>query len=255
MSAQPSPPGNDAPGIMVSVPAEPVPARAILPALHELVEAHTRNALATVAAEGRTISCKAGCGACCRYFVPISGVEAYALADLVERMPEPRRTTIKQRFADAEARLAAWRPFDDQIRGEPLPDDEHRRMVMEYFGLGIPCPFLEAESCSIHPDRPLVCREYFVTSPAEHCASHDSRDQVKGVRRKFVAHALWYLTSEEPTPKATVMPLTLALHWVEHRAGEEQRRKGVEWLRRFSLILENLARNHRLNAPQPGDRA
>ena len=32
------------------------------------------------------------------------------------------------------------------------------------------CPFLEEESCSIHPDRPLVCREYLVTSPAELCA-------------------------------------------------------------------------------------
>ena len=39
-----------------------------------------------------------------------------------------------------------------------------------YFALGIPCPFLEEESCSIHPDRPLVCREYLVTSPAELCA-------------------------------------------------------------------------------------
>jgi Fe-S-cluster containining protein len=34
----------------------------------------------------------------------------------------------------------------------------------------MPCPFLEDESCSIHPDRPLVCREYLVTSPAELCA-------------------------------------------------------------------------------------
>lgn len=31
-------------------------------------------------------------------------------------------------------------------------------------------PFLEDDACSIHPHRPSVCREYLVTSPAEHCA-------------------------------------------------------------------------------------
>ena len=36
--------------------------------------------------------------------------------------------------------------------------------------MGVPCPFLEDESCSIHPERPLVCREYLVTSPAALCA-------------------------------------------------------------------------------------
>ena len=33
----------------------------------------------------------------------------------------------------------------------------------------MPAPFLEEESCSIHPDRPMACREYLVTSPAENC--------------------------------------------------------------------------------------
>jgi Fe-S-cluster containining protein len=243
------------PRIMVSVPAERVPARAILPALYELVEAHTQNALAVVAAEGRTVSCKAGCAACCRYFIPVSDVEAYALADLIERMPEPRRSTIKQRFADAEARLAGWRPLDALIREAPQLDADHKRMVEEYFRLGIACPFLEAESCSIYPDRPLACREHLVTSPAAFCASHGPGERVKGVRRKFVSQVLWYLTSEVMPPRAAVMPLSLALHWVTHRAGKERRRKGIEWLRRFSLILQNLAQHHRLNPPPSRDNA
>src|SRR5260221_92883 len=33
----------------------------------------------------------------------------------------------------------------------------------------IACPCLEDESGSIHPDRPMACREYLVTSPAENC--------------------------------------------------------------------------------------
>ena len=40
-----------------------------------------------------------------------------------------------------------------------------RILGREYFQLGIPCPFLEEESCSIYHDRPITCREYLVTSP------------------------------------------------------------------------------------------
>ncbi len=243
MSASPP----EEPGIAVSVPRERVPARAILPALYQLVEAHTRESLAAVAAEGRSISCKAGCGACCRMFVPISDVEAHALAALVERMPEPRRATIKQRFADAENRLADWRPLDTLIqRSATAIAADHDQMLADYFRLGIACPFLEDESCSIHPDRPLVCREYFVTSPAEFCASHDRRREIKGVKRKFVAPALQYLTSDTTPPRSTVMPITLVLRWVSRQTGREGKRRGIDWLKRFSRILQDLAQHHRL---------
>jgi hypothetical protein len=49
-----------------------------------------------------------------------------------------------------------------------------------YFNVGIACPFLDDESCSIHPDRPLACREYLVTSPAENC-SHPAEDNLSPV--------------------------------------------------------------------------
>src|SRR5688572_13859925 len=57
--------------------------------------------------EGRSISCKAGCGACCRQMVPISRTEAHRLAQLVNEMPEERREALRQRFA------AAVRQFSD----------------------------------------------------------------------------------------------------------------------------------------------
>ena len=46
---------------------------------------------------------------------------------------------------------------------------ERAALSIEYFKFGIACPFLEDESCSIHPDRPMACREYLVSSPAENC--------------------------------------------------------------------------------------
>ena len=47
---------------------------------------------------------------------------------------------------------------------------KHHQLSSQYFDLQIACPFLENESCSIHVDRPSICREYHVTSPAERCS-------------------------------------------------------------------------------------
>ena len=42
-------------------------------------------------------------------------------------------------------------------------------MSGRYFAAGIPCPFLEEERCGVYDERPVVCREYAVTSPPELC--------------------------------------------------------------------------------------
>src|SRR5262249_20241959 len=127
-------------------------------------------AVKAVEEKGKTISCKAGCGACCRQLVPISETEARRIADLVEELPEPRRAVVRQRFADARRRLEESGMLDKLLHHENWSDDAFRAIGIGYFNLGIPCPFLDDESCSIHPDRPITCREYLVTSPAENCA-------------------------------------------------------------------------------------
>jgi Fe-S-cluster containining protein len=47
--------------------------------------------------------------------------------------------------------------------------EERAAFSTEYFAQSIPCPFLKKESCSIHEDRPLICRQYLMTSEASHC--------------------------------------------------------------------------------------
>src|SRR5687767_4295062 len=65
----------------------------------------TEMALERERAAGRAISCRAGCGACCRQLVAISVVEAESLAQLVAAMPEERAAVIRERFAAALKRL------------------------------------------------------------------------------------------------------------------------------------------------------
>src|SRR5882757_6811333 len=122
----------------ITVPNAPVPAVEIVPALQGLV-----NAVVEAAEAGKSVSCRKGCGACCRQLVPISRTEGERLLDLIEAMPEERRNEIERRFAAAETILEPA-GFKDRA------GKTDREFSASYFALGVPCPFLEEESCSIH---------------------------------------------------------------------------------------------------------
>ena len=70
----------------ITVPSAAVPAAEIVPALQGLV-----NAVVEAAEAGHTVSCRKGCGACCRQLVPVSRTEGERLLQLVEAMPAERR--------------------------------------------------------------------------------------------------------------------------------------------------------------------
>ena len=164
--------------MQMTVPVNPVKPQRMLPIFHKMTNAFVDQSVAAVESEGKTISCKAGCGACCRQPVPISESEVYQIAELVKAMPEPRRSIVKQRFADGATHFHNIGWFDEAKKRTELTPTESREtatikmvaLAMKYFYEGVACPFLENESCSIHQDRPLSCREYLVTSPAENCS-------------------------------------------------------------------------------------
>jgi Fe-S-cluster containining protein len=143
----------------------------LLPTARELTQQAASVAVAQAVAEGKQISCKAGCGACCRQLVAVSLIEARALADLVAALPAERKAAVRARFADAARRLEEAGMLDPNGRPgvRALQGAEGPELGLRYWALQIACPFLEDESCSIHADRPTVCREYHVTSPAENC--------------------------------------------------------------------------------------
>ena len=163
----------------VSAPAGPSRLLDLLPATGEIASQEAQANIDRARSEGREISCRAGCGACCRQLVAISVVEATALGELVARMSPERQAVIRERFADGIRRLEAGGVLDPtEPTGDRYPivrDLGNLRATLtdlgaRYFRLGIACPFLEAESCGIYEHRPAVCREYHVTSPAENCS-------------------------------------------------------------------------------------
>ena len=116
--------------------------------------------VARIEREGRSISCKAGCGACCRQMVPISKTEARRLAEVVAEMPDERRRQVEERFADAVEHFGSVGLLEATTASQPPIGSAYKDLGLRYFEQGIACPFLEDESCSIHRERPLVCREY-----------------------------------------------------------------------------------------------
>jgi Fe-S-cluster containining protein len=163
--------GGERLDVALEVPAGAARVDDLLPALQALDDALVRHATARVERDGCSVSCRAGCGACCRQLVPVSEPEARRLAELVRRLPDPERAAVEERFGRALEALAPDGLLARLRACDTLTDREERRRIgLEYFSRGLPCPFLVNESCSIHPDRPLACREYLVTSPAERCA-------------------------------------------------------------------------------------
>jgi uncharacterized protein len=110
-------------------------------AAYARIELDQRAFLDSAAASGKALVCPAGCGACCRPFVPdILPAEAtYAATWLLAKKPELAR------------RVAAWTAAEGPIAP--------------------PCPFqeetAEGESCSIYPARFLICRLFAMSGVSD----------------------------------------------------------------------------------------
>lgn len=225
--------------IACTVPAGRVHPARMLPVFQKLTNSLVDVAVSKVEKEGKTITCNKGCGACCRQLVPLAWSEAHQLRRLINDLPEPRRAEVRARFAAARQRLAEAGLLEILLRPESLSEAERKELGLRYFSLGIACPFLADESCSIHSDRPLSCREYLVTSPAAHCAS-PTPETVECVPLPGRVSSAVRRLSALPWPEAANwVPLILAPEQAAahpdttlHRTGPEFLRDVLGWLSR-----------------------
>ena len=173
----------------------------------------------------QTISCRKGCAACCMAQpVPVTPIEAFALWKFVESMPEPKRSEVRQRFSDRVQRLRESGLLGKFLdRDDSLSREEARRMAHDYMRLRIACPFLENNACSIYADRPFVCRQYLVTTPAALCRDPMSNG-VKPLSMPMApAHAVLNVTQRRFGRRQYTIPLVLALEYAERHRAELER--------------------------------
>ena len=216
----------------IVAPAGPTRLIQLLPLANALADAVTGMAEQALEKQGEKVTCKKGCAACCRSMIPISQVEARRLSELVDNLPEARRSQVLARFADALCRLDQAGLLEMLRTREHWTDLESKKIQVQYFLQGIACPFLEDETCSIYRDRPTACREFLVTSPAENCARPTDED-VRIVKLPFrVMSALARFDAGPPTAEhIRWVPLVLALEWAAQHPDETAPRPGPELAR------------------------
>jgi len=190
---------------------------------------------------GRRISCGPKCGVCCCQMIPLSPPEAFYLVDLLDSLDTSHRQVLLERFEAVVNKLKKGNMVEELLAPD-CSDDLGLAIAKEYFRMQMPCPFLEEESCSIHPNRPVACREYNVTSPPELCA--DAGMYSSGIAKVPMplplSAPLARLTAHLTGTKARLIPLTLVPVWVaEH---DDWRR--MEWpgVTLFQRLMEEIGR-------------
>ncbi len=186
----------------------------LLPALRTTADAFVAYGAEMSVTAGKPVSCAKGCGACCRQLVPLARAEARQLATLIEELPEPRRAVVKERFAEALRRVEAAGLLPSLMGRTGRLAGEAIDLGLDYFRLGIACPFLEDESCSIYHERPIACREYLVSSSPAFCAAPTAEtiDTIPLPTRVWAAIAREESGIPNSDP-ASCVPLVIAPVW------------------------------------------
>jgi hypothetical protein len=161
--------------------------------------------------------------------VPVSPPEALYLAVLVDALPDPERRRVRGRVEAIVESIERRGLTAALLRPRFAAGDLALPVARDYFALQMPCPFLEDESCSIHPFRPVACRGYNVTSPAELCANPYVHEIRKVPMPLPLSVPLARLTASLTGSEPCLIPLSLAPRWVaEHEDLSRRRWPGME---------------------------
>jgi Fe-S-cluster containining protein len=216
----------------LKVPGWPVKPQVMLPVLHQLANTIANFAEQDAAKNQQKISCHKGCAACCRQPVPLTEVEIYFMSLLVAQQPEPRRSELQRRFNTAAAHFqeTGWLEAFIQCNDE----EAFKGLVRAYMTHHVDCPFLEDECCTIHPYRPVGCREFLVTSDPAHCGAETDADVRRLPMATTVLDGLSKMARIRQLPgNKAWLPMIFALAWAHQFPESYPEKTGVEWLAEF----------------------
>ncbi len=224
--------------LKIPLPTEKVTADTMLPLFQELTNFLVEMSVKSAEKAGKQVSCKKGCGACCSQLVPITELEVSHLKKVVDEMPVAQQTEVHKKFQHAAQQLAAANLLEKLRRPQNLNKDQRIKLGLDYFQLDIPCPFLENQSCSIHPHRPMACREYLVTSPVKNCST-PQLGEIDGIQvPRKVSYAVTQLTKQKRKSQSDWLPLILALeHHPQEPANKQKLQPGIDWLKEILAKL------------------
>ena len=224
-----------------------VPARLsdVAPVAQALASNLSSDACSRQEAGGDSVTCGKGCGACCKYLVPLSVPEAFRLAEDIEAMEEPRRDRVWAAFDTAAERIvrAEGPPLaSDGSRNAPDAPDACHAAGQWYSRLDLPCPLLAENVCSFYAARPVACREHLVTSAPKDCRGFQpGRGRAVDVPVSLV-EALGRLAARMEAQPLEAVVLPVALHWAKLHISRHQRTwPARELFSRFAEIVTDMA--------------
>ncbi|MBV2122760.1 MAG: YkgJ family cysteine cluster protein [Candidatus Thiodiazotropha sp. (ex Ctena orbiculata)] len=225
----------------VEITNEPVHIHDLLPFFQRITDKVVEIGVKEAEQQGKCISCKKGCGACCSQLVPVSRAEGYNLLNLIESMPAERQQVIRARFAQNIKVLKDAGVL--QMMEQAVSNNDRmklREVGVNYFRLNLPCPFLEDQSCSIHRDRPLSCREFLVTSNPVHCADTNPETVESLSLPKRISPIIYRMSRDLNEAGRGYLPLIQILESAEALSSNQASEPAIDLIKQF---LQNLTQN------------
>ena len=136
----------------------------VLPAVHQTYDRYVETVLKV---EGRKITCKSKCAACCSHYV--TSVEPFEILAIHLRIRN------SEQYPDVLfASHARVSKFEQLLKKEGVDDEAEDRALYRYFLRGAPCPFLSKDGdCGIYESRPMACRMFFSESAPRYCSGKE----------------------------------------------------------------------------------
>jgi Fe-S-cluster containining protein len=204
------------PHMQVRIPRKPIGLSDCVSFMHSLADELIGLAVRKSANQGAMVSCGPGCGVCCCQLIPISAPEVLFIVKRLLAMPLAERGPILSRFETIENHMKETGLLG-RLRSlrETTEKAGNRAIAGEYFGLKEPCPFLVAQSCSIHAWRPVVCREFNALSDPSLCTD-PFVNKIRTVPLfKRPSTVLAILASRVAGISPGLVPLPLLFDWYE----------------------------------------
>lgn len=219
--------------LQVAVNTQPSSPATILAFVQQFADKIVQIGVDEASKAGKQISCKKGCGACCAQLVPVTEIEIRYIADMIKSMPKPMKKVIMLRFDAARQKLQDAGLWQQLITPNSFEISRTDEFAMNYFDLQIECPFLVEGACSIHVNRPIICREYLVTSDAAYCAC--PRDEkIEGVSIPLrLSTILGHVCEDDCHHHSHWVPLIVAPYWQALYPNLPSRKTGQEWIQQF----------------------
>ncbi|HAP00162.1 MAG TPA: hypothetical protein DCQ83_08985 [Fibrobacteres bacterium] len=135
--------------------------------LQHLHGTYDRYVAAALKEDGKNITCKKGCSACCRHYV--SSVEPFEILGIHLRIRHAEN--YPDILFASHDRVTRFDKIFKEEQGKGEASEAKDRSLYRYFVRGLACPFLGKDGeCGIYESRPMSCRMFFSETSPRFCA-------------------------------------------------------------------------------------